>query len=149
VGEIIMKINVGNKKENALMKREEVEMMIDHSGKATPSRIELLPEIAKTLKTKDELVIIDKIFHVAGKANSKVKVFAYKKKDDIPKLQAEKSARRSKAKAPKEPEKETPKKEEPAEKPKEEKESEKKEEPKVEKKTEEPKKEESGKKQKG
>lgn len=57
-----MKTEIIDKKENALLKRQEVLVKVDHEGKATPTRKELLSEMAKNLKAKEDLIIIDKIF---------------------------------------------------------------------------------------
>ena len=149
-----MKTNVTEQKKNPLMKREELWVEIEHEGAATPRRRELVPHLVKALKTKDNLVIIRKIFSETGRNRSRAKVFVYSKTEDIPKGMAEKMQRRlkkgkqpepkaeakpaekkeeakpeeKKAEAPKEGKKEEPKKEEkPAEKPKEEKPAEKKE----------------------
>lgn len=101
-----------DKKKNAPMKREEVIFSVNHEGKATPSRADLLKEVASKLKVKDELLIIDKIFSTSGKSESDVTVLVYKKKDDIPKGKLEKMKRRMEKK--KEAKPEEPK---PAEKP--------------------------------
>jgi len=85
-----MKIEIKEQKKNPLLKREEVSVSLEHPGKATPSRREILPELAKVLKSREELLIIDKIFSVHGKNVSEARVLAYKKKDEIPKEKLEK-----------------------------------------------------------
>ncbi len=142
-----MKIDVTGQKKNPLMKREELWVEIEHEGAATPRRKELVPHLVKTLKTKDNLVIIRKIFSETGRNRSRAKVFAYSKTEDIPKALAEKMQRQLKkgkqpeAKAEEKKPVEAPKAEEkPKEEPKkEEKPAEKKEEPKEEKPAEAPK----------
>jgi ribosomal protein S24E len=89
-----MKMEAKERKKNAPMKREEVMFSVNHEGKATPSRADLLKEVASKLKVKDELLIIDKIFSTSGKSESEVTVLVYKKKDDIPKGKLEKMKRR-------------------------------------------------------
>lgn len=89
-----MKLEVEIRKKNPLMNREEVWVRFDHEGKATPPRKDILKDIAKQLKAKDDCIIIDKIFSTSGKAVSRAKVFVYKKKDDIPKAKLEKMQRR-------------------------------------------------------
>lgn len=111
-----MKLEVLEQKKNPLMKRQELWVSVEHAGKATPPRKELLPQISKQLKSKEELIIIDKIFSTGGKAALKAKVLAYSKKEDVPKEKREKMERRMK---PKE-KKPAPEPEKPAEKPKEE-----------------------------
>lgn len=85
-----MKIQILEQKKNPLLKREEVSVSLEHPGKATPSRKEILPELAKALKSREDLLIIDKIFSVPGKNISEARVLAYKKKDEIPKNKLEK-----------------------------------------------------------
>ncbi|MEE9406248.1 MAG: hypothetical protein V3V26_02465 [Candidatus Aenigmarchaeota archaeon] len=99
-----MKIDIAEQKKNPLMKREELWVTVEHTGAATPKRKELLPHLVKTLKTKENLVIIKKIFSDTGKNTSNAKVFVYTKTDDIPKGMAEKMQRqlkKGKAEAPK------------------------------------------------
>ena len=141
-----MKVDIAKQAKNPLMKREELWVKIEHAGAATPRRKELLPHIVKTLKTKDNLVIISKIFSDTGTNRSNAKVFVYSKAEDVPRALAEKMQRQ--LKKGKQPEPEAPKEEKKAEAPKEEekpaekKEEAPKEEPKAEEKKEEPKKEE-------
>jgi len=90
----IMKLDIIERKENPLMKREEIWVGVEHLGAATPKRAELLEGTVKVLKAKKELVIIDKIFSERGKGGSKVKVLVYKNEKDIPKDKAEKMKRR-------------------------------------------------------
>lgn len=85
-----MKIQILEQKKNPLLKREELSVSIEHPGKATPSRREILPELAKVLKSKEELLIIDKIFSVYGRNVSEARILAYKNKNEIPKEKLEK-----------------------------------------------------------
>lgn len=132
-----MSLKVVETRKNPLLKREEVEALLEHAGKPTPKRDEILPSLVKVLRAKKELILIDKIFSVKGKGESRLKVLVYSKKDDIPKEKLEIIKKRSEKKkekkeepAPEAPEgvkeDEAPKEEA---KPEEEKEEEKKEEP--------------------
>ncbi|MFC2144045.1 hypothetical protein ACFLQO_01620 [Candidatus Aenigmatarchaeota archaeon] len=89
-----MKIEIKGERKNPLMKREEVTIRAEHSGKATPSRKDLLKEVATRLKSNEDLIIIDKIFSAKGRCQSDITVLVYKKKDDIPKDKLEKMKRR-------------------------------------------------------
>jgi ribosomal protein S24E len=91
-----MEMQIIDHKDNPLLGREEYWIKLDHTGKPTPTRIDILSFVAKELKSKEELVIIDKIFSSKGEASSKIKVFVYKKKESIPKYQLEKMKRRMK-----------------------------------------------------
>jgi len=110
-----MEIKIIEHKDNPLLDREEYWIKLGHEGKPTPTRRDILSFVSKELKSKEDLIIIDKIFSSKGEASSKVKVFVYKKKDSIPKYQLEKMKRRMKAKGEKEA-KEKPVSEEGAEK---------------------------------
>jgi ribosomal protein S24E len=133
----MMSLKIVEKKKNPLLKREEVRALFEHQGKPTPPRKDILPPLEKALGAKKELILIDKIFSIKGKGESKLKVFVYSKKEDIPKDKLEviqkrmEKAKKAKEKEPEEkpaeeakPEEEAkeepPKKEkEPEEKPKE------------------------------
>lgn len=98
-----MKAEVTQKKKNPLMNREEVWLEVDHSEAPTPSRRQLLTLTSKTLKAKEENLIIDKIMTRTGKTNSRVRVYSYKNKKDIPQAKLDKMERRmSKGEKPEE-----------------------------------------------
>ena len=85
-----MKMEVKEEKKNPLMKREEILMRVEHEGMATPSRKDMIEEVAKKLKADKDIIIIDKIFSASGISRSRVKVHVYRKKEDIPKDKLEK-----------------------------------------------------------
>lgn len=93
-----MKIEVQRTLENKLMKRSESVLTLDHSGKPTPSRPDVLKEVVKVLKAKEDAIIIDRITTKPGRGLSEIKVFVYQKKEDIPKHKLEKMERRTKKK---------------------------------------------------
>ncbi len=93
-----MKIEIVSQKKNPLVGREDVHIRINHEGQRTPSRQEILKEIAHSLKTNEDRVIIDRIFTVQGRAISDVKVLAYEKKEEVPAYKTDKMKRRMKAK---------------------------------------------------
>ena len=97
-----MKIDIEEHKKNPLMKRDEYVLSIDHSGKPTPSRQELLKEIAKEIKAKEDVIIINKIFSSPGSPVSKARIHAYGKKEDIPADKLAKMEKRKKKETPKE-----------------------------------------------
>ncbi len=89
-----MKLEIVTKKANPLLKRDDIELRVEHDGAATPSRAVLLPEIAKLLNVDAKLVIIDKIFTQSGLNIARVKAEVYKKVEDIPPAKLTKSAQR-------------------------------------------------------
>ena len=107
-------------KKNPLMNRDEYVFNLDHSGKPTPSRHDILKEVAKEVKASEDVIIIDKIMSRSGVSISEVSTLVYKKKDDIPKGKLEKMKRRMVKKkkedtAPAPAPAEVPKEEKPAE----------------------------------
>ena len=123
-----MEMEIRKERENKLLKRKEIEVYLDHTGKPTPTRLEILKELAKKLKVKEDLIIVDKIFSETGKACSRVKVLVYQNTKDIPPGKIEKMKRRIakiKKEKPEEVEKEEVKEETKPEKTEREKEEEK------------------------
>lgn len=121
-----MKFEMLKEKKNPAMKRDEHLISLEHKGKATPSRPEIMKEVAKLLKTKEELIIIDKILSNKGVQSSKVYVLSYRKRDEMPKYKLDKMKERmekikpKKAAEEKPAEAEQPKEEQPVEEPKQE-----------------------------
>lgn len=105
----MMSVKILEQKKNPLLKREEVRAIFEHTGKPTPPREKIFPFLEKALRAKKDLILIDKIFSIKGKGESKLKVFVYSKKDDIPKEKLELIKKRA--------EKNKIKKEKPEEKP--------------------------------
>jgi len=79
-----------NQKKNALMNREEAWVMIDHGGRPTPPRKDIIADVARQFKAKEDCVIVDKIFSETGRPASRVKVLVYAKADAVPKAKLEK-----------------------------------------------------------
>jgi len=80
-----MSLRIIEHKKNELMEREEIRAVVEHHGKPTPTRGEILPILEGVLKKQAELIFINKIFTEKGKGESKLKVFVYQSKDDMPK----------------------------------------------------------------
>lgn len=90
-----MKLDVISEKDNSLRKRKEYWLMTDHASKETPSRHVMLPEVARKLGIKEELILIDKIFSERGTAKSRVKVLVYNEKKEVPKEKLERQVRKT------------------------------------------------------
>ena len=89
-----MDIEVTKTKENPLLERQEVEVLIKHDSASTPKRADLLVELASKLKTDQDLLIVETIKTEKGKAHSKGRVFVYDKKESVPKDKLEKMQNR-------------------------------------------------------
>jgi ribosomal protein S24E len=98
----IMKLEIKSRKQNPLMKREAVQVFLEHAGKATPSRKDILKELAKSLKSKEDQIVIEKIITRSGKASSEIRIHVYKKASDVPKHKKEMMQRRLERPAKKE-----------------------------------------------
>jgi small subunit ribosomal protein S24e len=72
-----MEIKILEQKDNKLLKRKEILLLIDHSNRATPSREELSNEISKIFNVPKEKIVIDYILSIRGdqKAKAKVKIY--------------------------------------------------------------------------
>lgn len=112
-----MKLEVKERKRNALMKREEATISIEHGGKATPNRKQILDEVSKLFKARLDAIIIDRIITQGGRPQSDVKALVYSKKDDIPAWRISKMEQRMAKKKKEERPPEAPPAEKPEEKP--------------------------------
>ena len=79
-----MKIDITSEKENPLMRRKSYWLRVEHAGRQTPNRHELMPAVLKKLSSKPEETVISKIFSQAGVAVSNVKAVVYKDAKAVP-----------------------------------------------------------------
>ena len=89
-----MSVSVVSVKENPLLKRKEAVIAIEHKGKTTPTRKDLIAQSAKALGASPETVIVDQILSANGIGTSQARVYAYESAELIPALQKEKQLRR-------------------------------------------------------
>ena len=66
-----MKMEIVEKKENAVLKRTEVRFIVDHAGEATPTKGAVVDEIAKQTKAKRDTIVLNSIESVYGSGKSK------------------------------------------------------------------------------
>jgi len=85
-----MSLKIDSQKRNELLNREECWISLEHAGKPTPKRAELIKVVAKELKKPEDCIIIDKIFSEFGKSASRLKVQVYDKKENVPQKKTEK-----------------------------------------------------------
>jgi len=72
-----MEIKIISEKDNFLLKRKEIIAEVEYGNRATPSRNEVLEEIAKKFNVNKNKIEIDYIFSSAGKHLAKVKFKIY------------------------------------------------------------------------
>jgi len=95
-----MSLRIVEHKKNPLMGRDEIKAVVEHHGKPTPTRDQILPPLVDVLKADAGHILIRKIFTETGKAESLVRAFVYEKKEDMPRQRMEIIQKRSgKAKA--------------------------------------------------
>ena len=77
-----MNYNVLSEKENDLLKRKEIKIEIEHLLVATPSKADLMKELARAYSVPEENIMIDYIFTQKGigKSVAKIKIFKEKPK---------------------------------------------------------------------
>jgi ribosomal protein S24E len=80
-----MKAQIISEKENHLMKRKDYWLSVEHDGKETPCRHDLLPEVVRKLHATEGTVVICKIFSERGRGASRVKVQVYADAKHLPK----------------------------------------------------------------
>jgi len=78
-----MEVRIADRKENKLLDREELYVIIDHKGGATPKRDELRKKIAAMVGKEEDLVVIYKIFSVYGVQKSRAIVHVYNNKEAV------------------------------------------------------------------
>lgn len=101
-----MKINIGEQKDNGLMKRKELNVVIDHGNEATPTKAAIQQLVAREVKKDVTNVEIVNIFSEFGKAKSKSTVYVWdeKKVDDLSKVVKEKDEKKEETKPEAKPE---------------------------------------------
>ncbi|MEW6222095.1 MAG: 30S ribosomal protein S24e [Candidatus Hadarchaeota archaeon] len=110
-----MKVEILSKVENPLLKRVELRFTVDHSGAATPKRLEVRGELASQLGVPEDAVVIDKISSVHGEQTASGTARAYGSKEDMESMEREYLRKRGMPKeVPEEKPAEAPKKEEKA-----------------------------------
>jgi len=92
-----MEIHVQNRTKNPFLKREELEILVNHDN-GTPKRNELLQEISKTLMVKKELIVLSRIFPRYGSKQLKIKAHVYENKEAMSIEVKEKEEKKEEAK---------------------------------------------------
>lgn len=89
-----MKIDVNERKENALLEREEIALSIDHTGEPTPSVNAVRTQLAAELDLDPLTVQVDHIYSPAGAARSTARVTVFEEPimDELPEEDEESEA---------------------------------------------------------
>jgi ribosomal protein S24E len=78
-----MEIVVVDEKENPFFKRKEVVLVLKHDASSTPSKAELVKQLAATNGVDESQVVIDYIFTKKGISESMAKVKILKEKPPV------------------------------------------------------------------
>lgn len=89
------------KKDMPLLSRTRVAIEIEHPEKSTPSKAEMIKEIASLLKSPEDAIIIRHVYTKYGKTKTKVIVNVYKNAEDLKRIEGIKE-KVKKEKAPEE-----------------------------------------------
>jgi len=90
-----MEVKITNNKENPILRRKEVECVINFE-QGTPKREEILQAIAKALTANPELVYISKFVVKAGAKQGKAEVFLFETKEQVEKMNKKKEKKEKK-----------------------------------------------------
>jgi len=91
-----MEVRIIDRKENKLLDREELYVIIDHKGEATPKREELRKKIAAMVGKGEDLVVVYKILSMYGAQKSRAIVHVYNNKETILKVEPKHILKRNK-----------------------------------------------------
>lgn len=105
-----MKISVQTERENPLLKRKELEGIIEHDGMSTPSKAAVQKYLAQERDAKEKHIEIRQIFSSKGREYAKLRAYIWDEKE-VPVL-AEKTKEAAKDDAKTEEKKEEPAKSE-------------------------------------
>lgn len=76
-----MKMEINEKKENPILGRTEIHFTVNHVGEVTPTKGAVSEELAKQLKVKKEVVMLNSIDSVYGSGISKGYAKVYTSKE--------------------------------------------------------------------
>ena len=87
-----MQFDIVEEKKNVFFHRNDLTIKIKHTGASTPSKAELVKELAKKYKVDDSQVVVDYIFtmHGLNESTAKVKILDEKPKVEEKKEESEK-----------------------------------------------------------
>lgn len=84
-----MEIKLKNRKENPLMEREEIKFEVEHQNSPTPSRAEVMEELASELDVSEDLILIDKLATLHGRHTASGMARIYESEERLKELEPE------------------------------------------------------------
>jgi len=109
-----MKVEIVKKSENPLLKRTELEFIVDHAGAPTPKRLEVRAQLASLLQLPEDVLVIDKLESTHGRQTAFGRARTYSSRDKLEALESKYLLERGMPKKPKEEKKPEKAKEKPA-----------------------------------
>jgi len=91
-----MDVKIVERRENKLLDREELYVIIDHKGEATPKREDLRKKIAAMTGKSEDLVVVSKILSMYGMQKSRALIHVYNSKDTLLKVEPKHILKRNK-----------------------------------------------------
>jgi len=83
-------VTIANKRWNPLAEREELDLVLTHVAKPTPTRCEVKERVAEMLGVDKKLVVVTKMLTEYGIGRTKARVHVYKDYERLKKLEPEK-----------------------------------------------------------
>ena len=83
-------LQIVNKRWNPLAEREELDLVLVHVAKPTPTRCEVEEKVADTLGVDKKLVVVTKLLTEYGIGRTRARVHVYKDYQRLQKLEPEK-----------------------------------------------------------
>src|SRR5213593_4403527 len=78
-----MEIKIISEKNNPFFKRKDIRIEISHPGKTTPSKAELIKEIAAKFSVPEDKIRIDYIFTKKGISESEANIKIFQVKEEV------------------------------------------------------------------
>lgn len=95
-----MELNIKNKKENHLLRRQEVTGELTFTGAATPSNKQLQEELSKKLGVAAELIVVKHIYGSFGGGKAAFEADVYASKEQLDKIEPKKKVKAAAPAAP-------------------------------------------------
>jgi ribosomal protein S24E len=95
-----MELNIKNKKDNTLLKRQEVTGELTFVGAATPSNKQLLEELTKKLNVAADVIVIKHIYGAFGGGKATFEADVYASKEQLDKIEPKKKVKAAAPAAP-------------------------------------------------
>ncbi len=94
----MVEVEIESEKENKLLNRRELTLIVSHQGEETPSRKQLKDRVSNLVNSSKDTVIVDSIKTMFGKEQSTVEARVYDDKESAVKYERKYQKERNKIK---------------------------------------------------